>query len=44
MKALQERAKDFIVTAAAQDTVDDNSEIVLYLLLLISDIPREEES
>jgi len=44
MKALQERAKDFVVIAAAQDTLSDNTDVVLYLLMLISEIPSEDES
>ena len=44
MKALQERAKDFVVIAAAQDTLRDNTDVVLYLLMLISEIPSEDES
>ncbi|MGK0271057.1 MAG: hypothetical protein ACI88H_001710 [Cocleimonas sp.] len=44
MKALQKRAKDFVVTAAAQDTVADNSEIVLYLLMLLYQIQEEDSS
>ncbi|WP_218587061.1 hypothetical protein, partial [Moritella viscosa] len=44
MKALQERAKDFVVIAAAQDTLSDNTDVVLYLLMLISEIQNEDES
>lgn len=43
MKALQERARDFVVIAAAQDTLNDNTDVVLYLLMLISGIPSEDE-
>ena len=44
MKTLQERAKDFVVIAAAQDTLSDNTDVVLYLLMLISEIQNEDES
>jgi len=44
MNALQERAKGFVVIAAAQDTLSDNTDVVLYLLMLISEIQNEDES
>jgi len=44
MKALQERDKGFGVIAAAQDTLSDNTDVVLYLLMLISEIQNEDES
>lgn len=44
MKALQERVKDFVIIAAAQDTLSDNTDVVLYLLMLISGIQNEDES
>ena len=44
MNALQERAKDFVVIAAAQDTFSDNTDVVLFLLMLISEIQNEDGS
>ncbi|WP_255550614.1 hypothetical protein [Moritella sp. 28] len=44
MKALQERAKDFVVIAAAQDTLNDNTDVVLFLLMLISEMQDKDES
>jgi len=43
MKTLQERARYFVVIAAAQDTLSDNTDVVLYLLMLISKIQNEDE-
>jgi len=44
MNALQERVKDFVVITAAQDTLSDNTDVVLFLLMLISEIQNEDES
>ncbi|MFT5759695.1 MAG: hypothetical protein ACI9LM_004462 [Alteromonadaceae bacterium] len=44
MTALQERARDFVIISAAQDTLSDNTDVVLYLLMLISEIQNEDES
>lgn len=43
MNVLQERAKDFVDIAAAQDTMNDNRDVVEYLLMLISERQEKQE-
>ena len=43
MNVLQERAKDFIDIAAAQDTVNDNRDVVEYLMMLLSEVEEKNK-
>ena len=43
MNVLQERAKDFIDIAAAQDTVNDNRDVVEYLMMLLSEVEEKHK-
>ena len=43
MNGLQECAKDFIDIAAAQDTVNDNRDVVEYLMMLLSEVEKKHK-
>ncbi|MDX2320498.1 MAG: hypothetical protein QNK26_07855 [Moritella sp.] len=43
MNVLQERAKDFIDIAAAQDTVNDNRDVVEYLMMLLFEVEEKNK-